>query len=71
MARAKLEALARRQLRRELVTTQRRDATHARRGTAEQALVSFSCNDYLGLSHHEHVVAAAIEATRRYGAGAA
>ncbi len=41
---------------------------HARRGDAE--LVSFSCNDYLGLSHHPAVVAASIEATQRYGAGA-
>ena len=33
-------------------------------------LISFSCNDYLGLSHHPRVIAAAIEATERYGAGA-
>jgi 8-amino-7-oxononanoate synthase len=41
---------------------------HATRSDTE--LVSFSCNDYLGLSHHPDVVAASIEATRRYGAGA-
>jgi 8-amino-7-oxononanoate synthase len=68
MARAKLEALARRRLRRELVTTERLDATRARQNDAE--LVSFSCNDYLGLSYNAEVVAAAVEATQRYGAGA-
>ncbi|MFN4282571.1 MAG: aminotransferase class I/II-fold pyridoxal phosphate-dependent enzyme [Alphaproteobacteria bacterium] len=33
-------------------------------------LVSFSCNDYLGLSRHPKVIAAAVAATRAYGAGA-
>jgi 8-amino-7-oxononanoate synthase len=33
-------------------------------------LLSFSCNDYLNLSRHPDIVAAAIEATRRYGVGA-
>ena len=33
-------------------------------------LVSFSCNDYLGLSRHPKVIAAAIAATETYGAGA-
>jgi 8-amino-7-oxononanoate synthase len=64
----KLEALERRQLRRRLAITDRTDAVHATRSDTE--LVSFSCNDYLGLSHHPDVVAASIEATRRYGAGA-
>ena len=64
----KLEALERRQLRRRLAVTDRTDAVRATRAGAE--LVSFSCNDYLGLSHHPDVVAAAIDATRRYGAGA-
>jgi 8-amino-7-oxononanoate synthase len=68
VARAKLAALERRRLRRSLITTERTDAVHARRGDAE--LVSFSCNDYLGLSQHPEVVAASIAATRRYGAGA-
>jgi 8-amino-7-oxononanoate synthase len=64
----KLEALERRQLRRRLAVTDRTDAVRATRDGAE--FVSFSCNDYLGLSHHPDVVAASIEATRRYGAGA-
>ena len=33
-------------------------------------LLSFSCNDYLNLSQHPDVIAAAIEATTRYGVGA-
>ncbi|HZF27875.1 MAG TPA: aminotransferase class I/II-fold pyridoxal phosphate-dependent enzyme [Gammaproteobacteria bacterium] len=68
VARARLAALERRSLRRRLVTTDRTDAVRAGRDGVE--LVSFSCNDYLGLSHHPDVVAASIEATRRYGAGA-
>jgi 8-amino-7-oxononanoate synthase len=64
----KLEALERRQLRRRLAVTDRTDAVRATRAGAE--LVSFSCNDYLGLSHHPEVVTASIEATRHYGAGA-
>lgn len=33
-------------------------------------LLSFSCNDYLNLSQHPDVIAAAIDATKRYGVGA-
>ena len=68
VARDKLAALERRQLRRRLVVTARRDATTARHGDHER--VSFSCNDYLGLSQHPEVVAASIDATRRFGVGA-
>ncbi len=66
-AREKLRDLEQSGLRRELVATDRFAATLARRG--ERELVSFCCNDYLNLSHHPEVVAAALEATRRYGAG--
>lgn len=34
-----------------------------------RALISFSCNDYLNLSHHPKVKAAAIAAVEAYGAG--
>jgi len=68
IARDKLEALERRQLRRRLVVTARPTATAAVQSGAE--LVSFSCNDYLGLSQHPDVVAASVDATRRFGAGA-
>ena len=67
-ARTKLAALAAQSLRRELVATDRISATevlrHGRR------LVSFSCNDYLGLAHDPMIKAAAAEAVARYGAGA-
>ena len=68
VAHDKLAALERRQLRRRLAVTERTAATRAVRAGGE--LVSFSCNDYLGLSHHLDVVAASLRATRRYGAGA-
>jgi 8-amino-7-oxononanoate synthase len=68
LARDKLEALERRQLRRQLVVTARPGAAAAIQAAAE--LVSFSCNDYLGLSQHPDVVAASVDATRRFGAGA-
>ena len=48
--------------------TARPGATAAMQADAE--LVSFSCNDYLGLSQHPEVVAASVEATRRFGVGA-
>jgi len=67
LAAAKLAALERRRLRRRLVPTERTNAVHAVRGG--RSLVSFSCNDYLGLSQHPEVIAASIEATRRYGVG--
>lgn len=67
VARDKLAALERRHLRRRLATTDKSDAVTAHRDGTE--LVSFSCNDYLGLTHHPDVVAASIEASRRFGAG--
>lgn len=68
LAAAKLAALERRTLRRRLATTERTSATHAAQDG--RALESFSCNDYLGLSQHPDVIAASVEATRRYGVGA-
>jgi 8-amino-7-oxononanoate synthase len=67
VAAAKLAALERRRLRRRLATTERTSATGATQAGRE--LISFSCNDYLGLSRHADVIAASVEATRRYGVG--
>jgi len=67
-AAGKLADLARAQLRRTLVETDRLDGIHVERNG--RRLLSFSCNDYLNLSQHSAVKAAAIEAVRRYGVGA-
>jgi len=64
----KLRDLEARQLRRRLIDTARTDGIHVLRGGRH--LVSFSCNDYLNLSHHPQVKAAAIAALERYGTGA-
>jgi 8-amino-7-oxononanoate synthase len=66
--RSKLADLEESSLRRGLVETEREGgAIVIRRG---RRLVSFSCNDYLGLSQHPHVKAAAIAAIETCGAGA-
>jgi 8-amino-7-oxononanoate synthase len=67
-ARAKLDDLETRSLRRRLCATHRQDGVWVERGG--RRLVSFSCNDYLGLSHHPEVKAAAAAAIAAYGAGA-
>ena len=67
-ANAKLDRLTAHGLRRSVVDTQRTDAVHIRR--AGRDLISFCCNDYLGLTHHAAVKAAAAEAVDAYGAGA-
>jgi 8-amino-7-oxononanoate synthase len=64
----KLRSLERRQLTRELATVDRFDGCTI--VTDGQALLSFSCNDYLGLTRDPTVIAASIAATRTYGAGA-
>ena len=66
-AEEKLEALDRAQLRRAPVVTARSGIWAERDG---RRLLSFSCNDYLNLSQHPDVVAAALDATARYGVGA-
>jgi 8-amino-7-oxononanoate synthase len=67
-ARHKLDALEALSLRRTPVQTHRRAGLIVERGG--RSLISFSCNDYLGLTHHPAVQAAAIEAVRTFGAGA-
>ena len=67
-ARAKLAELDARALRRTLEPTRRLDGLWVERGG--RRLISFSCNDYLNLSHHPDVKAAAAEAVLAYGAGA-
>ena len=64
---AKLEKLGVQGLRRHLRESDRYSATGVRRGGRD--LVSFCCNDYLNLSHHPDVIAAAKNATDRYGTG--
>jgi 8-amino-7-oxononanoate synthase len=67
-AERKLAQLADKTLQRALATSVRaNDAIVTRDG---RQLVSFSCNDYLGLSQHPKVKAAAITAIETYGTGA-
>ena len=67
-ARAKLDDLERRTLRRTLHATDRRAFPFVLRDG--RRLLSFSCNDYLGLSQHPVVRDAAIAAIEDHGAGA-
>jgi 8-amino-7-oxononanoate synthase len=67
-ARDKLAALEAGALRRRLTDTGRGPEAAAARGG--RVLTSFSCNDYLGLSHHPRVVAAGQAALAAHGAGA-
>lgn len=67
-ARYKLDRLTAHGLRRSVVDTARTDAVHIHRGGRD--LVSFCCNDYLGLTHHPAVKEAARDAVETHGAGA-
>ena len=66
-AMGKLAGLESRHLLRTLVTTARREVVVERDG---RRLVSFSCNDYLGLSTHPVLAEAARDAVAQYGVGA-
>jgi 7-keto-8-aminopelargonate synthetase-like enzyme len=65
-ARAKMAEIADADLTRVLRPTLRGDGLIVERGGKK--LIYFSCNDYLGLSRHPKVIAAAIAATETYGA---
>ena len=67
-ATAKLGDLERKSLRRAVVDTTRVAGIWVLRN--RRRLLSFSCNDYLNLTHHPAVKDAAIEALRAYGVGA-
>ncbi|MCH7711121.1 MAG: aminotransferase class I/II-fold pyridoxal phosphate-dependent enzyme, partial [Proteobacteria bacterium] len=64
----KLMAIAERNLRRTLHPTGRLPPIIAERNGRK--LISFACNDYLGLSQHARVKEAAVRAIGRFGAGA-
>jgi 8-amino-7-oxononanoate synthase len=66
-ATGKLAALESRNLRRRLAETRRTDGATAVRHGAE--LISFCCNDYLNLSRHPAVIAAAVAAVEEHGVG--
>jgi 8-amino-7-oxononanoate synthase len=66
-AQSKLAALEARSLKRTLVPTQRLDGLWVERNG--RRLLSFSCNDYLNLSHHPAVKAAARAAVDAHGVG--
>lgn len=67
-AHEKLAELDARGQRRRLAETSREDGLWVTRGG--RRLLSFSCNDYLNLSHHPKVKEAAIAAVAEHGAGA-
>ncbi len=66
-AAGKLGDLDRASLHRVLAETDRLDGIWVERGG--RRLLSFCCNDYLALSHHAALKAAAVEATQRHGVG--
>ncbi len=67
-AQTKLAGLEARSLKRTLVPTHRLDGLWVERNG--RRLLSFSCNDYLNLSHHPAVKAAAVAAVQAHGVGA-
>ncbi|KRB52143.1 MAG: 8-amino-7-oxononanoate synthase [Pseudomonadota bacterium] len=67
-AQTKLTGLEARSLKRTLVPTHRLDGLWVERNG--RRLLSFSCNDYLNLSHHPAVKAAAVAAVQAHGVGA-
>ena len=64
----KLQILEAKQQKRATIPSLRHDGVHITRDGKD--LISFSCNDYLGLSQHQHVISAAADALKKYGSGA-
>ncbi len=64
----KLQVLAAKQQKRDTRASERGAGVTVTRGG--KTLISFSCNDYLGLTHHPEVIAAAQAALAKYGTGA-
>ncbi len=64
----KLAELEHQSLRRALIPTERTEGVWAERNGKK--LLSFSCNDYLGMAQHPALKAAAIAAIERHGVGA-
>jgi 8-amino-7-oxononanoate synthase len=64
----KLQILEAKHQKRALTPSFRHDGVYVTRG--DKKLLSFSCNDYLGLSQHPRVIAAAAAALKKYGSGA-
>lgn len=63
-----LNNFAKNSLLRHQICSDRKDNMHVERGGKQ--FISFSCNDYLNLSHHDEVKKAAINAINKYGVGA-
>jgi 8-amino-7-oxononanoate synthase len=66
-ASAKLALLEAQSLRRRLTESQRDESMWITRNG--KRLLSFSCNDYLNLTQHPEIIAAAVAATQRWGVG--
>lgn len=64
----KLQIMVEKEQKRVILPSFRHDGVFVVRGGNE--LVSFSCNDYLGLSSYPRVINAASEALKKYGTGA-
>ncbi len=67
IAQQALDKIEQMHLRRTLKPVRREDGIHLSKGG--KSLISFSCNNYLGLTHHPAIRAAAQKALEEYGTG--
>ena len=63
----KLSAITNKSQKRQIITTIRKNNSVIIRNN--KSLISFSCNDYLGLSQNTEVIEAGIKAIKKYGVG--